>query len=105
MQMSKCQHKNTINSRKDNILLPEPIYPMTTRPEHSNTAKPQEDELKNSLVKMVEVLKEEVKNFLKNWGKGNEKIGRISKSLKECQENQKKNKKRKEKHQTTDRNK
>ena len=40
---------------------PEPSYLTTVRPEHSNTAEAQENDLKNNFMKMIEVLKEKMK--------------------------------------------
>ena len=35
-------------------------YPMTARPEYSNTAEAQENDLKNNFMKMIEILKDSI---------------------------------------------
>lgn len=45
----------------------EPSNPTTARPEHSNTAKAQENDLKTDFMKMIEVLKEEMKKSLEEY--------------------------------------
>ena len=44
---------------------PEPSDPTAIRPECSNAAETQEDNLKNNLMKIIEVLKEGIKNSFK----------------------------------------
>lgn len=72
---------------------PEPRYPTTGRPEHSNETEAKENNLKNSLMKMMKILKEKLKkNLLKKWrnkqSKNWKKSIKFKKFLKECQENQ-----------------
>ena len=63
--MCKCWCKNTSNKTKGNVAQPEPIYPPRARPEHSNAAKAHGSDLKNNFMKMIEAVKEEMKNFCK----------------------------------------
>ena len=66
--MSKCQCKNTINKIKGNMAPQKTGYPRTVRPEQPNTSKAQENNLKTNFVKIIEVLKEEMKKKLrKRW--------------------------------------
>lgn len=63
--MPKHQRKNKIIIIKQVIMgPPEPNYPMAARPEYSNAAEVQENDHENNLVKMREVLLEEMKNSL-----------------------------------------
>ena len=56
---------------------PETSGSTTARPEHPNADEAEENNLKNNFMKMIEALKEEMKNFLKekekkttkNWKK------------------------------------
>ena len=43
---------------------PEPSDPSTARPEHSNAAETQENELKNNFIMKIQALAEEMKNSL-----------------------------------------
>lgn len=47
--MPKYQYKNTTNNIKSNMAQPEPSYFMTPRPEQSNPAETQENNLKMTL--------------------------------------------------------
>ena len=71
---------------------PEPSNPTTAKPEHCNAAETQEDKLKNYFMMMIEALKEETKNSLKEVEeKTNKKIGKkINDSLRESKEIQEK---------------
>lgn len=52
---------------------PELSYGMTARYEYSNTAKAQETDFKNNFNKMIAVLKEGIKNSLKEFEKRQQK--------------------------------
>ncbi|KAL6031913.1 hypothetical protein STEG23_010139 [Scotinomys teguina] len=62
--MSRRQCKNTGNSTKNYMTLSEPMGSPPARPEHTNTEEAEEINPKNDL-KMMEALKEEIKNSLK----------------------------------------
>ena len=65
--MPICQYKNIINSRKGKMAPPEPSYPMTARPERAKMAKAHENYLNsNNFMKIIEILKEKMKKYLKN---------------------------------------
>ena len=64
IQMPKHKCKNTINDSQDNMSPAEPNNPTTASPEYSNTAETQDKDLKTHLMKMTEVLKEEVNKSL-----------------------------------------
>lgn len=59
--MSKRQCKYI----KDNIAPPKSSDPTTKRPEHLNVTEAQEYDFKNNCKKMIEALREEMKNCLK----------------------------------------
>ncbi|KAL6082198.1 hypothetical protein STEG23_003516 [Scotinomys teguina] len=61
--------KRKINSSHNNMALPEPVYPTTATLEYSNTADAQETNLETNLMKMREVLKEEVNDLVKRSGR------------------------------------
>lgn len=63
--MHKCQFKNTFNDRKDNMSPPGPSDATSARHEHSNAAETKENDLSNNNMKMIQSLKQEMKNFLK----------------------------------------
>ncbi|KAL6067804.1 hypothetical protein STEG23_026925 [Scotinomys teguina] len=52
-EMGRCQCKSTYNNMK-NKTSPESSPPPTPRPEHCNVDKAEENDLKNSLMKMIE---------------------------------------------------
>ena len=51
--MPKDQHKNSINKTQGNMILLEHSYLTTVSPGYSNTMKADENDLKNSLIKMI----------------------------------------------------
>lgn len=63
--MTKCQCKNT---SQGNMALQEPRYPITASPEYSNIPEEHND-LNSHLVKMIEIIKEEMINPLKKYRK------------------------------------
>lgn len=69
--MVKSQCKNTVKNKKGNMVPLEPSYPTISRPDYSNAAKAQENNLRNNFMKMIEAHKEEI---LKNQGKDSQKI-------------------------------
>lgn len=62
--MPKLQCKNTANNNLGNMAPPEPNYAMTAKPEHSNSAETQENDLKTNIMEMIKILKKEIKEFL-----------------------------------------
>ena len=52
--MNKVQCKNTINKTQGYMAPPEPSYPATTNPGNPNETKAQEEDLKSSLIKVLE---------------------------------------------------
>lgn len=67
--MARGQHKSTINNSQGYMAPLEPNYPTTVSPGYSNTAEVQENDLKSSLMKMTEAIKEEVNVSLKKYRK------------------------------------
>lgn len=63
--MVKGQPKTTINKSQYNMATADPSYFITTSPGYLNTAKGQKDDLNSYLMKMIEVIKEEMIMFLK----------------------------------------
>ena len=63
MTIGQC--KNTVNISQGNMVPPEPSYPATGSPRHSNTVDTQENDFKLSLTKMIETLKEEMNKSFK----------------------------------------
>ncbi|KAL6089658.1 hypothetical protein STEG23_032896 [Scotinomys teguina] len=90
-EMGRCQCKSTCNNIK-NKTSPESIPPPTPRPGHCNVDKAEENDLKNSLMKMIEeALEGKMKNAIKKIEeKTNKKLEEINKEIEE------KNKKMKE---------
>ncbi|KAL6086654.1 hypothetical protein STEG23_019100 [Scotinomys teguina] len=90
-EKGRCQCKSTYNNIKKKTS-PESSSPPTPRPEHCNVDKAEENDLKNSLMKMIEeALKEKMKNAIKEIEeKTNKKLEEINK------ETEDKNKKIKE---------
>ncbi|KAL6046108.1 hypothetical protein STEG23_023652 [Scotinomys teguina] len=75
-EMSRCQYKNIGNNTKTCMMPSEPMSSPTARPEHTN-AEEAEFITKNDFKKVIEALKEEIKNSLKELEeKTNKKIGR-----------------------------
>lgn len=56
--MPKCQYKNAISNSQGNMAPTDSSYPTTVRPEYSSSAEPQEKDLKNNIMIVIEVLKE-----------------------------------------------
>ena len=75
--MGKRLFQNTSNSIKTNMAPPNPSGLTTRRPEHPNPEETEENDLPYNFIKMTEILKEEMKNSLKemdeetnkNWKK------------------------------------
>ena len=69
--MNRGQNKNKIKKTQGNMEPPDTNYSTTASPEHSNIAEVQENDLKSNLVKMLDSLKEKIKqrNSLKKSGK------------------------------------
>ncbi|KAL6031567.1 hypothetical protein STEG23_032262 [Scotinomys teguina] len=105
-EMGRRQCKSTYNNMK-NKTSPESSPPPTPRPEHCNVDKAEENDLKNSLMKMIEeVLEGKMKNAVKEieektnkkWEEMNKEIKENNKKIKEMnKEIEDKNKKMEEK--------
>ena len=68
--MIKFWDKNTFNSQKSNLAPLETSDPTMAKPEYSNAAETQRNEVKNYFVEMIEALKSEIKKSLKrSWRK------------------------------------
>ncbi|KAL6093181.1 hypothetical protein STEG23_008035 [Scotinomys teguina] len=80
--MSRHQYKNTGNNTKTYMTPSEPMGSPTARPEHTN-AEEAESITKNDLQKVIEALKEEMKNSLKEL---EEKTNKKLEENKESQE-------------------
>ena len=63
--MPRYQHKGTINNSQCNISQPESSCPTTVESEYSNIAEAQEKDLETNHKKIIESLKEEMSEFLK----------------------------------------
>lgn len=63
--MTKFWDKNTFNSQKSSLAPLETSDPTMAKPEYSNAAETQRNEVKNYFMEMIEALREEVKNSLK----------------------------------------
>ena len=57
--------QNTLNNLMSNIAIPEPNGPTTGRHEHPNPQKAEENDFKYNFMKMIQSLREEMKNSLK----------------------------------------
>ena len=81
----------TLKNKTCSTAPPETSDSTVARPKHPNTDEAEENDIKNNFMKMIETLKEEMKNSLKEMEeKTNKKLEDISKSLKGSQENQEK---------------
>ncbi|KAL6090469.1 hypothetical protein STEG23_033279, partial [Scotinomys teguina] len=83
-EMGRHQWKSTHNNIKNNTS-PESSPPPTPRPEHCNVDKSEENDLKNSLMKMIEEdLEGKMKNSIKEIEENtNKKLEEINKEIKE----------------------
>ncbi|KAL6058480.1 hypothetical protein STEG23_023496 [Scotinomys teguina] len=83
-EMGRCQCKSTYNNIK-NKTSPESSPPPTPRPEHCNVDKAEENDLKNSLMKMIEEAFEgKMKNAIKEIEeKTNKKLEENNKEIEE----------------------
>lgn len=63
--MPKHQCKNTLNNSQGKRAPPEPRCPTTAILKHFNADGVQESNLNNNLVKMIQFLKYDIKNFIK----------------------------------------
>ncbi|KAL6082325.1 hypothetical protein STEG23_021480 [Scotinomys teguina] len=84
VEIDRCQCKSTYNNIKKKTS-PESSPPPTPRPEHCNVDKAEENDLKNSLMKMLEEAFEEKKknDFKEIKEKTNKKLEEINKEIKE----------------------
>ncbi|KAL6039049.1 hypothetical protein STEG23_008274 [Scotinomys teguina] len=82
--MGRCQCKSTYNNMK-NKTSPELSPPPTPRPEHCNVDKAEENDLKNSLMKMIEeALEGKMENAIKEIEeKTNKKLETVNKEIEE----------------------
>ncbi|KAL6063176.1 hypothetical protein STEG23_037828 [Scotinomys teguina] len=82
--MGRRQCKSTYNNMK-NKTSPESSPPPTPRPEHCNVDKAEENDLKNSLMKMIEeAIEEKMKNAVKEIEeKINKKLEEMNKEIEE----------------------
>ncbi|KAL6081426.1 hypothetical protein STEG23_030716 [Scotinomys teguina] len=83
-EMGRCQWKSTYNKIK-NKTSPEPSPPPTPRPEHCNVDEGEENDLKNSLIKMIEeALEGKMKNAIKEIEENtNKKLEENNKEIEE----------------------
>ncbi|KAL6038066.1 hypothetical protein STEG23_031098 [Scotinomys teguina] len=83
-EMGRRQCKSTYNNMK-NKTSPESSPPLTPRPEHCNVDKTEENDLKNSLMKMIkEALEGKMKNAVKEIEeKTNKKLEEMNKEIEE----------------------
>ncbi|KAL6089661.1 hypothetical protein STEG23_012665 [Scotinomys teguina] len=83
-EMGRRQSKSTYNNMK-NKTSPESSPPPTPRPEHCNVDKAEENDLKNSLIKMIEeALEGKMKNATKEIEeKTNKKLEKMNKEIEE----------------------
>ena len=63
--MAKGRHKNLINRNQDNSSLSEPSTPTSASPGHTNTPEKLDPDLKAYLMMMVEDIKKDFNNSLK----------------------------------------
>lgn len=85
-EINRCQSNKSFNNLKT-ITTPEPSGHTTGRPDHHNP-EAEENGLKYTFLKMIDTLKEEMKNFLKEMEEETIiKLEEINKSFKEPQEN------------------
>ena len=86
--MGICQCKNSSNILQNNIVPPEPRGHTRGRLDHPDPEDIEGKDFKYYLMKMMETLKEDVKNSLKvKELKTNKKLIKINKSLKDNQGN------------------
>ena len=76
-ELHRQQGKSTLNNIKSSKAPLEISGATTARPEHPNTDEVEENKLKNNFMMIIEVLKEEIKNSLKEMEKKT-KNGKIS---------------------------
>ena len=82
--MERQQGKNTLNNSKSNRATPETSGSIARRHEYPNTDETKENDTEKNFMKMIEVLKEEMKNYLTEMEeKTNKKLEEINKSLKD----------------------
>ncbi|ERE82517.1 Transposase, L1 containing protein [Cricetulus griseus] len=82
--MRRGQGKSTSNNRKPNMTPPETSNHTPVRPVHHDADEPEENDLKNIFMKMIEDLKEDMRKSLKEIeDKTNQKLKDINKSLEE----------------------
>lgn len=79
--MNRQQCKDTLNSITNNTAPSESSASTTSRPEHPN-ANEEEINHKNNFMKMIEALKQEMKNSLKEVEGRNQQIHFIKKAIK-----------------------
>ena len=89
--MGRCQCKNSSNNLKNNIITPESSEHTTGRLEYPNPEEVEEIDFKHNIMKVIESLKQDVKNSLKEMDeKNNKKFEEMNKSLKDTLGNQEK---------------
>lgn len=62
--MGRTQDNNIFNKAKHNMMAPETSDRSTAGPEYPNTAKAEENNHKNNFMKMIDSLKDKIKNSL-----------------------------------------
>ena len=89
--MGRQQCKNIFDNIESNMAIPKTSGSTTAKLGHPNADETEEYHLKNNFMEMIEALKEEMKNSLKEMEeRTNKKLQEINKSLKEIKENQEK---------------
>ncbi|EGW02308.1 Putative transposase element L1Md-A101/L1Md-A102/L1Md-A2 [Cricetulus griseus] len=89
--MGRQHYKNTSTNRKMYMTPPESRDSTLARPEHHNADEAEENILKNYFMKMIEALKEDMRQSLKEMEeKTNQKMQEINKSLKKTRKAKKK---------------
>ena len=71
--MGRCQCKNSSNNLKNNIITPESSEHTTGRLEYPNPEEVEEIDFKRNIMKVIESLKQDVKNSLKEMDEKNNK--------------------------------
>jgi hypothetical protein len=61
--MPKGENKNTVNKTEGNMASPEPSHPAATYPGYPKKIEAQEENLKFSLIEMIEVCKKDINKF------------------------------------------
>ena len=88
--MGRHECKNSSNNLKGNMTTPESRDHATRRLEHVFAEEVEEIDFKRNIMKIIEDLKQDVKNCFKKTETTNEKVEEMNKTLKDIQENQEK---------------